>query len=1599
MYPITAELAELFANQRQVVKLTFDSVADNIVLTEADIKSGGLVIDRTCVSGDSIEIGSVIASELGVQLNNTSGQFNDVTLEGAECFVEVGTKDWSDEEAEVQYIPMGYFTVDGSPRKLDTISFKALDRMVKFDKAVDYTQLTFPMTVSALLSNICVICGVTLNTAYQSNWVNKTLSIAVAPEADNLTYRQLLSWICEIMGTCAYIGADGTLNVHWYGQAQSSTPSITAAVRYNSDVQENAITLTGVRIVTDANVYLAGTNTYALTIEGNPLIQSGYQTVANNIYNARGGMSYTPFTATVKSMPHLYPLDTVNFIKGESTIPSIITKANYALNNSTVLEGTGQTQIENDYAELNPMTTQQTVVLNRLHSKTVQEFKAADGEVLSTIANSQDKYDESASPGTITLRGYSTPADAGYAAAEHSGEYYLNETNGYVYLSNGTSWSKVAELTLKTTELDTKIDQTAAKISSEANARLEVTVGYSSKNWLDLNKYTYSSGISNVVIDEATGSLSFTGTGTNRGVNFFASDLGVEMYGKTYTVSCANNLASTTGGRLAIRKRTTNNIAKSVSFSTTGNKSITFTPDEETFPDGWYISVMGTGSTLETGYIDISQFMLRDGSIDDDTFEPYKSSVQTQIGETNTKIVQTAHGITQTVAAANAVEYIIPPGVIVSYHGYGFAVVDGQIDYTTTDTGISATGNTGKFFLDQSTGMLYVSDGNTWNNNNKQQLSDKFSEYSTSAQTTSEINQTASAISMEVVENTVGYSLTNDFTPVLQSATVNGLTLTKQPDGSYIANGTASGVAGFYISTADNQYSVSSPKYFTENGQYTIKATGSTSYAMTIYEDMTSKTYATTSDVVVTISDVATKTNCVYLAFLAGIYTNVVVKPVIHKGVTVEAQLNDTKTLIEQTADGILLSASQMISGKRTVNLIPFVYNVTSSASALVVNGVKIHSVNGGYYINRVSSDSNDAAFTVYTADCNTAFNNPKLADTKTLPTGKYIISGRGFSDDVQYRIEYSRNGSTGTKVVYFGENNDTSEKTFEITDNMGDYVRHYIWVRSSASPDGAVFPMIRDATITDSTYAPGMDAGAYMCSAINITPERLELDSGKLIINSGNFQLDGNGVVTSTAGTFKSGNYAPATQSAKTVGGQLDLDASGSDLIVDTANFKVSGNGAVSAEDATFTNCTIEGGSFEVDSTEQSGQVTSKIHFSNSYLGDSETIEISSEKIKMSRTNTGGSRNILLDYDNNIGSELKLETQAASTWDKALYSASKIKFDTRTSPTASITYVDANSNERNALVFGGSPSTVTLGDKNTYNKILGTQTFISSIDSNNVERTAFSYIGSAVGIGNPNIPVSLTGSSITANGKKLISDIKTNPAATLPITLTDAYAGNVVDWIIDGNADGVGQRTKNLVDLSNVTDSTSNGVTFTVDSTNGTITANRTGTSTANASKSFTMTLPAGTYVFSCGENPQRDVTYDSYLRIGGASTSTIARDNPDDPPGSEFTLTTETTFVVYLRIQPRYDAQNLVFKPMIRPADTSPEFIPYGYQVPITISQTGQTDKTYDIFIGDSPLTEGQSVSSMSTGQDIGLFEGENTITTTLTNKPKMTIKYFTT
>lgn len=204
-------------------------------------------------------------------------------------------------------------------------------------------------------------------------------------------------------------------------------------------------------------------------------------------------------------------------------------------------------------------------------------------------------------------------------------------------------------------------------------------------------------------------------------------------------------------------------------------------------------------------------------------------------------------------------------------------------------------------------------------------------------------------------------------------------------------------------------------------------------------------------------------------------------------------------------------------------------------------------------------------------------------------------------------------------------------------------------------------------------------------------------------------------------------------------------------------------------------------------------------------------------------------------------------------------------------------------------------------------------------------------------------------------------------------------------DWTIYGNAEGVGERTKNLLEVTAETQ-TINGVTYTIND-DGTVTVSGTATADSNILLSSISGLSQGDYILS-GEKDINTPTVYTYVRGGGETTK-----NDQSGTGVDFSMGNYTECKLYVT---RYFSGTVTVKPMIRSTNTTSDFIPYGYKIPLTISQDGQTDKNYDIFIGDSPLAEGETVSKTSTGVDIATADGNNTITTSLYNQPDMSITY---
>lgn len=396
MFPVSKEALGLFSkNYRQTAEIIFRGTDREFTITEKNIMLGGLTVDRYSVSGDKIEIGSACASELALTLDNREGQFEGVRFEGAELFVRIGIKKYDArrwENATIQYVPLGYFTIDEPARALQTISLSALDRMVLFDKPVDWSTIAFPITVKDILSQACNICNVPLETNItgRPNW---NYVIQSAPE-DETTYRQIVQWVAELTATCAFIDWDGRLRLSWY---EPSTVQILPSDRYSSDMLENDITISGVQVVDDdSNVYANGDDSYVFRIEGNSFVQHDYQAVCDAIYDEVGGFTYRPYECVTKPMPYLYPMDMVEYVdKDGVSHNTIVTNTTFTMNGNTAVMGKGETETSGSYASANPLTKQEDTVIKAIKKSLNETLNSSVQSILAfndLITNSLGVY-------------------------------------------------------------------------------------------------------------------------------------------------------------------------------------------------------------------------------------------------------------------------------------------------------------------------------------------------------------------------------------------------------------------------------------------------------------------------------------------------------------------------------------------------------------------------------------------------------------------------------------------------------------------------------------------------------------------------------------------------------------------------------------------------------------------------------------------------------------------------------------------------------------------------------------------------------------------------------------------------------------------------------------------------------------------------------------------------------------------------------------------------------------------------------------------------------------------------------------------------------
>ena len=390
-----------------------DTSVSAFTLGSEDIIQGSVNLDMAGTSSDSLELGSCVATQLSFSVID-SEDWDAYTFAGATVYVEIS---WG-QGTDTAVMPFFKGVIDEVKRTGGAYECIALDSMVLLDKPYDWEYHAgsgpkwWTESYGTALANILRTCipgaNVVVNEAVNRDVTPVAIRDPFAPlgdeEAPAVTYRQIASWLCQVMGCALKCDPDSTttFRMKWFDPSvwisdptASSNYKITPGDRYSYTRSIAPVAFTGIQVHDGDKTYLHGTEGYVLDLQDNPFFSVlNYQSLLGNVL-PRLQNNYYPFTASIVQMPMWEPFDALNLIETDANgtsrvIHSLLTNVTLNINGAVNIESKGESETLKGYASLNPLSSAQQTIINALREQTKTEISETENALLAlndVIAN------------------------------------------------------------------------------------------------------------------------------------------------------------------------------------------------------------------------------------------------------------------------------------------------------------------------------------------------------------------------------------------------------------------------------------------------------------------------------------------------------------------------------------------------------------------------------------------------------------------------------------------------------------------------------------------------------------------------------------------------------------------------------------------------------------------------------------------------------------------------------------------------------------------------------------------------------------------------------------------------------------------------------------------------------------------------------------------------------------------------------------------------------------------------------------------------------------------------------------------------------------
>lgn len=317
----------------------------------------------TITSGaEEITIGSAVASYVQATIENKG-----IALSGKEVSLEIGVE----VDGEMEYMPMGLYTIQNPKIESNKVTFTAYDRLASRCNGAYYSKLGYPVDAVDILAEISTMTGVAIDTStlqrgiqinqraiieegdYNEETEESEVITTYVNPFDGYTYKETIGFIAGLFGKFAICGRTGMIEFRWYHGIDYEIPS---NIFYN-DLQETEENFSVKRLTCDNSdqTLSSGSGATGISMQ-NPVMTQG---ILDGVYNAVKGLVFTPAALRFIGDMRLDIGDIVTAVKNDSTkftIPIISLITSYDGGLMQTIASYGNTAEEDDSDTKGPIT-------------------------------------------------------------------------------------------------------------------------------------------------------------------------------------------------------------------------------------------------------------------------------------------------------------------------------------------------------------------------------------------------------------------------------------------------------------------------------------------------------------------------------------------------------------------------------------------------------------------------------------------------------------------------------------------------------------------------------------------------------------------------------------------------------------------------------------------------------------------------------------------------------------------------------------------------------------------------------------------------------------------------------------------------------------------------------------------------------------------------------------------------------------------------------------------------------------------------------------------------------------------------------------------